>query len=210
MRSGSTKLIWKGENISFYRDQLENFLSKLTIECNFCLDIGGSAWEIGNRLRSLICKEYLIMDNEAEKELSKKWRKPDIVWDINDSLGDMHDFGKYKEHFDVILMLEVVEYIWDLPQTFRNIHWLLGDGGKLYFSAPFIYPIHNPTEIDYVRVTANGIGKILQKTGFSKWEIIPRYAKNPDLLMAFFQSDGMHPAKFEEHGITGFIVTATK
>ena len=113
----------KKENIiSFYRDQLEDHLSRLTIKADKVLDIGGSAWEIGNRLKGLFCKEYLILDNGAEKELSTKWRKPDIIWDINDSLG-IDDFRGYGEHFDCILMLEVVEYIWDLPQAFRNFHW---------------------------------------------------------------------------------------
>jgi len=196
--------------LSFYREQLSEYLSKLTIKEDRVLDVGGAANPVKNQVKKYNVKEYMILDNKAEQDLSEEWHIPDIVWNIDLDISKCYELENYKNYFDQIYMLEVMEYLKNPYQAFKNIYTLLKPRGIFIFSAPFIYPLHSPKEIDYTRYTKSKIISLLDDTGFTLLNLYPRMAKNPQLLKEFFIKEGMHMAKGEDHGIIGWIGEAIK
>jgi len=185
------------------RIQLEEYLKNLDVEEIGILDIGGSANPVKGRTKSWKVHNYKILDNSLEKEWHDKWRKPDIVADINRYVDN-------NDRFDLIFMLEVMEYIWNPVIAIDNCCRFLRAGGRLIMSSHFIYPVHNPKEHDYLRLTKKGLIKMFKVAGFRKWKFIPRTARNPQLLNTFYSNEGMRSAKGEDHSITGHIAEVTK
>lgn len=189
---------------------MEAWLKTIEVDCERCLDIGGSGYPISTpgRLKSFKAKEYKILDNNAEKPYKNKdWSKPDIVCDIQDDLGINNRW--MSGYFDVIFMLEVAEYLYNPLAAFRNIFQLLGGGGVVYSSFPFIYPHHRPIALDCLRYTEQGVITLLERAGFKKVKIIPRVAtKGQEDLLKFWKSEGYHCATNSTH--TGYLVEAHK
>lgn len=190
------------------RQQLEDYLKTIDIKCDSCLDVGGSAGPIKDRLKSFNCNNYKIMDNNNEKKLHEKWLEPDFVWDINEKMwiSDIDRFGTY----DVIFMIEVFEYLYDPMMVFRNIHKLLNTGGKFYFSCHFVYPVHQKIEDDNLRITRAGVIDLLERTGFKGWKITPRLAENSGLLYQFYSQERMRAAHQYDHREIGYLVEVRK
>ncbi len=67
---------------------------------------------------------------------------------------------------DVVLLLEVIEHLSDPDKALAEAYHSLKAGGKLYISAPFLYPIHDAPH-DYRRYTIYGLRTVLAKHGFS-------------------------------------------
>jgi SAM-dependent methyltransferase len=147
------------------RQQLELWLKNQDIDYDKVLDIGGCQLPLQGRTKSWNVKEYLFMDLEQPHEGNQK---PDIIWDINKDLRDLYPLMifEYIDYFDAIFMLEVLEYVWDPVIAIRNCGEMLKKGGKLYLSMHFLYPIHKPIGIDYLRYTPDGITKVLTECGF--------------------------------------------
>jgi len=196
---------------SYYRIQLEDYLKTLDVKVDSVLDIGGSAYPVKNRVKSFEANEYKILDNELERPYKEKWTKPDIVFDLNDYGINNDNLMGYVNHFDLIFCLEVAEYIFDPVNFLHNIYLLLKPKGRVIISLPTIYPVHNLYQNDFLRYTEFGIRKLCENAGLKIDKLIPRYAKNPDLLMAFYSNEQMRPAKeYDKHNCVGFIVECTK
>jgi len=187
--------------MSFFRTQLEDWLKTIDVKANRVLDIGGGANPVKGRTRSWKVKEYMILDNEAERMRVK----PDLTGDMNKHTA----YHNVWPAWDVIFMLEVMEYIYMPYIALVNVFLMLAPNGIAYISFPFVYPWHEPKEIDYLRYTSQGVKKLLEVAGFSKWNIKPRIDKS-GLLEQFYHADGMHPAKRERHDVTGWLVEAKK
>lgn len=120
---------------------------------------------------------------------------------------------KYKENFDVIFMLEVLEYIWNPYQCFNNINSLLRKDGICYFSVHFLYPVHNPVDQDYMRYTPRGVEKLLEETEFEIEEMKPRKISNNGMksYVNLISDEKMRPAKvYDEHRWSGCLVKCKK
>ena len=174
--------------MSFFRDQLENYLMGLEIKANRVLDIGGGSNPVKTRVKSWDVKEYKILDNKLE-----------VCKDVPDYNVDMNKpiLYNYDMDFDMIFCLEVFEYIFNPIQALDNIYRLLVKGGVAYISFPLLYPIHEPAGHDFLRYTEEGVEKLLKETGFSRWDKVIRYAK-PDsqyFLNEFYKIEGMHCRK---------------
>lgn len=192
--------------MSYYREQLESWLSLIDVSAHSVLDIGGSANPVSKRVGSFNVKESHILDNNNEVDFHDKWSKPDILWDLNETLSNPN----YKYKYDVIFCLEVFEYIYNPVTALKNILFLLKKGGEAYISFPFVYPHHNPVESDSLRYTEFGVNKLLKVTGFSEWLTATRVDKSGK-LQEFYAADGMRPAKeYTDHSVTGFLILATK
>lgn len=188
--------------MSYYRDQLEDWLSKLEVDAYRVLDIGGGANSVKGRVKSWKVKEYYILDNKQE---SMK-EAVDIYGDINYPIPQ--DLRNAAIANDAIFCLEVFEYIWNPVQALMNIHDLLKPGGTLYITFPFVYPIHQPVLNDYLRYTRSGIYKLLSETGFDLHTIdVQERVDRSNVLRSFYQADGMHPAKGFNHSVTGYLVS---
>ncbi|MAF96601.1 MAG: hypothetical protein CMM60_12715 [Rhodospirillaceae bacterium] len=81
-------------------------------------------------------------------------RGPDIVGDISD-----HDFGG--QRFGAVVMAEVLEHIRTPEKAIQAAHAVLGPGGVLILSTPFIFPIHDRPH-DYYRFTRYGLEWLLR------------------------------------------------
>lgn len=195
--------------MSFYRTELENYLKTLHIRAHRVLDIGGSANPVINRVKTWNVEDYRILDSNLEKEYQSEWTDANISASI-----EVKDIWKYVKRqvgaeFGYIFCLEVMEYVIDPMAVLENIYALLYKNGEVIITFPFVYPMHEPKEMDSLRYTKYGVERLLKNAGFSEWKIIPRHAKN-ELLMQYYMSDGMHPAKGIGHDITGWIVEAKK
>jgi SAM-dependent methyltransferase len=179
------------------RVQLESWLSTLDIDYDKVLDIGGCQLPCQGRTKSWNVNEYLFLDLE-QPHIEKV--KPDIIADINHAFiytsqkaGTEYVDRKYLEYFDAIFMLEVLEYVWNPAYAFLNCSELLKDGGKLYLSFHFMYPYHNPAEVDYLRYTPNGIDRLLEENGFKTIDFKPR-TLSPEAYESYvktYLTDGM-------------------
>ena len=188
-----------GVFLSEFRNQLESYLKELDIKANRILDIGGGANPVKSRVKSWKVKHYEIWDSKLEQPKAK-------VKEFD--LDDLYSFDdKELEKFDIVFCLEVFEYIICPQIAMENICALTKE--KAYITFPFVYPYHQPVQNDYLRYTQRGVEKLLEGTGFKTWKITKRIDKS-NLLQAFYQSDGMHPAKGFQHDTTGFIVEAEK
>ena len=63
---------------SFYRNQLERFLSELEINTDSLLDIGGSDLPITTRLKSCQTKRYVIIDTEKPQDENIEFYQVDL------------------------------------------------------------------------------------------------------------------------------------
>lgn len=196
--------------MSYYRDQLESWLKEIDVCAPRVFDIGGGAKPIFTRVRSWEVEDYRIFDNEAEEPKIENPKGIRIAYKKMDICESMDDIFDHDNQADIAFCLEVMEYIWDPVAALHTIAGMIKQHGHLYISFPFVYPIHNPPGIDYMRYTEEGARKILEMTGFEVLEVRPRLARNPQALRAFYASDGMHPRRDGTVDHTGYLVTCKK
>jgi SAM-dependent methyltransferase len=184
--------------MSYYRNQLNDYLQDINIKCDRVLDIGAGDNLARERLQAIKCDKYITLDIDEKYD-------PDHIRDLNRPMNIA------EEQFDIIFCLEVFEYIWNPVQAHQTIYKLLKKKGTAYISYPFVYPIHNPPKVDYLRYTREGIDKLLDIAGFSSWVISSRVAtKGKEALYAFYKDEGMHPRKGYLHSEIGYIAEITK
>jgi len=173
---------------SYYREQLEIYLSRLEVKAELLYDIGGAQKSAKGRTKTWNVKESICLD------------LPDY---------DLNEPQKHERKADFVLCLEVFEYLIDPLQAMRNIADSLKKGGTAIISYPLVYPLHNEVEFDSLRYTLTGIKRLAGKAGLDVAEIIPRKAKT-ETLVRYYREDGMKMAKGHEHGITGYIIKFVK
>lgn len=219
--------------MSYYREQLEAWISKLEIVGDVVIDVGGSQKPMTKRnIKKWEVKKYLILDNGTYPE--GEGVVPDAFYDINYPLRmsntylgipteEDEDYGQDENGYlweglirpsmaDVVLCFEVMEYVWSPLQAHKNINTLLKDSGVAYISYPTIYPLHNPPGIDYLRYSKNAIEKLLTEAGFSSWEITRRVAtQGARDLGNFYLNEGMRPMRNTDQIYDiGYMVKAYK
>lgn len=172
--------------MSFYREQLESWLSQVDVSKDRILDVGGGQKPIPKRVHSWRVKEYRILDNDSEFTLNYF---ADLNYPLDKNSWDI-------QLFDGVFCLEVMEYIWNPVQAMKNLADCLDPGGVLWISFPTLYPLHNPPGIDFLRYSKNAIEKLLSVSGFQTWEITPRVATlGKSYLFNFYHTEGMRAMK---------------
>lgn len=179
--------------MSYYRQQLEEWLSKLPVKADLVLDVGGEQGNVKGRTWSWDVKDYHVLD------------LPDF------DITRLSDARKYEpKNADVIFCLEVFEYLIRPYEAMETLYILLKEGGKAYVTFAFAYPHHNELEMDSLRYTEPGIRHLAKEIGLKVNNIWYRIDKS-GLLQDFYSADGMHPAKeYNHHNATGFIVEFEK
>lgn len=184
--------------MSYYREVLEKWLSKIDVDADKVLDIGGGEKPITERVHSWKVNEYRVLDNDPKF-------KPDILQDMNLPLNDVTTF-------DVIFCLEVAEYIYNPVQLHGSLSDLLSKDGILYISYPTIYPTHNPEEFDYLRYSKRAIEKYMALFNLGIEEIIPRKTTvGTEGLWTFYSKEkthALHKSELPFH--MGYLVKAIK
>lgn len=74
----------------------------------------------------------------------------------------------FKEKYDIVLCLNVLEHVFDYQQAINNIHKALKQGGTAVISVPAFYPWHSQPN-DFWRFSEYALGQML--AAFSKIEI---------------------------------------
>jgi len=199
---------------SISREQLESWVKNIELPANSnVLDIGGSQLPVSKRLGDKgEGSKFTILDLEVPHICEKE---PDICFDLNDEYYNDEEgcnfqkYKKYVEYFDIAFALEISEYLWNPFQALKNISFFLKEGGLLYISFHFVYPVHNPPDEDCLRYTPLGAKKLLENAGFKIMEETPRIAEQPDLLRVFYSNERMRPSKiWINHSQVGSLIKA--
>lgn len=173
--------------MSFYRQQLEQWLSQLDVKADYVIDVGGAQGYVKDRVKSWDVKKYEVFD---------------LPNDIQDEQPG--------ENADIVFCLEVFEYLIRPAEALVNIADSLRKGGRAYITFAFIYPHHNELQNEGLRYTHHSILRLADYAGLlvSKMD----YRIDPSgKLVDFYNTDGMRVAKeYFNHNVTGFIVEMTK
>lgn len=182
--------------MSYYRQQLEDWLKTLDVKADVVLDIGGAQNPVKGRTRSWEVKNYEILDlPEFDiEDFDERWEKHKSIF----------------KKADLIFCLEVFEYLLYPSEAMININWLMKNKAKAYITFAFAYPHHNELEKDSLRYTEFGIKRLANSVGLKVNNIWYRRDKS-GLLKFFYATDGMRAAKeYPHHDVTGFICELTK
>lgn len=201
---------------SYSRQQLEAWLKGIRAHGNV-LDVGGSQNPVGSRLGGMEPEtRFTILDLERPHEVK---RAADIMCDLNlpfDTSEWVRNAPKYNKRdesqiawaFDQAFCLEVSEYWWNPYQALKNIHMLLKKDATLYISFQFLYPVHKPTEQDFLRYTDFGAVKLLHEAGFNLVDISYRRTVAAHIV-PFYSAEGMKMAPgYVDHEVVGSLITA--
>ena len=189
---------------SSYRNSLDSWLSQLDVKADRVLDIGGSQLPAKGRTKSWEVREYMIADLPEPHVGSPK---PDAMLDLN--LPYTKEFKQQCIKFDILLCLEVFDYVWNPKNAFEYLEMFLNTGGSAWVSFPSIYPLHQPIEDDALRYMPGGIKKLADSVGLTIKQWIPRRAETNAIYQGFI-TERMRCAKGEDHNIIGWIVEFTK
>ena len=185
--------------MSWYREQLEDWLKTRDVQANIVFDIGGKQGEVKNRVKSWDVNKYEVLDLpefDIEKKTLGGSRVSHIATRVNKA--------------DIIFCLEVFEYLIDPLAALANIKYMLKPAGKAYITFAFVYPHHNELDMDSIRFTETGIRRMAKRIGISLTQIWYREDKS-GLLQSFYSADGMHPSKeYPHHNVAGFIAEFIK
>ena len=188
------------------RKQLEDWLGKIDVKADRVLDVGGSQLPIKSRVKSWDVEDYKILDLGEPHQ----GERPDIVWDLNNQFHSTPQSND--EVFDTAFCIEVAEYWYNPLSALQYINMLLKQGGLLYISFHFIYPIHKPSGEDCLRYTEFGVRKLLDQAGFEIEEFKLRiFEQGSQNLGIAFGTEGMRPDKdYDKHHAQGYLIRARK
>lgn len=189
--------------MSKYKDQLKYHFEDMELKASKILSVGGQE-DDKNYFAKVDCDEFIVLDNNRD-------HNPQILFDMNRSLQGDGSFDideKYMEYFDVALVLNLWEYIYDPLQGLRNLADMIKPGGRLITNFPFIYPVHNPPGQDFMRYTPEGAEKLLTMAGFKI--VAHDHIVGNILLKTYYQMDGLKARGGFDHTVIGSIIEATK
>ena len=189
--------------MSFYKEQLVSWLKEKDFESGRVLSIG--CQEDDRRyFKSFKCKEYLTLDSNKEF-------KPDFVFDIEAKNFLFYYSIQDEKLYDDIFTFELWEYLKNPIVALCNCAEMLKKGGRLWISAPFIYPVHEIMEDDMLRYTESFWRKVLPEIGFKIIEYKTRNWYNQTGYWQSISADRMRPSKrFRHHNATGHLIIAEK
>jgi len=102
------------------------------------LDIGQSL-RLHSKTAKSVCHNYKTLDINRFKEY------PDYLADICDPMV-LEVIG---DRFDFVTCFSLLEHTYQPFLACENLVGLVRKGGKIYGSAPFLYPRHAPTDLSY-------------------------------------------------------------
>lgn len=108
--------------------------------------------------------EYIGVDLENGFQYHKT-RQPDLTWD-----GICLPFPNNK--FGTVILTEVLEHVPNPNVTLQETHRVLQKGGLLFFTVPFLWPLHDVPN-DEFRYTPFALKRLLQDAGYDDIVIKP-------------------------------------
>lgn len=190
---------------SKYRVQVNDWLKRQSFKADQVLDVGGGEGR-SDKLAHVEANRYLVLDNNLDT-------KPDFVHDLNEFAHPEEVFAiERNSRFDLIFCMHVFEYIWQPYNAIANLYSWLRPGGTLVINFPFLYPLHNPVGIDYLRYTNEWVKKMFsERFKFSSVEIeIIQATDGVGNLIEFYSAERMHRRHDDSWRQIGCIVRAVK
>lgn len=92
---------------------------------------------------------------------SNEFIQSDVVKEYGHRIVDVTKM-KFRNEFDIILCLNVLEHVFDFKKGIDNIYLALKKGGKAVIILPVFYPLHDEP-YDYWRFTEHSLRKLLGK-----------------------------------------------
>ncbi len=140
-----------------HRYLLNKSLNQIASELNkdeIILDIGCGEMPYKNNFRSVkyIGLDILVSGRAQTRKKPSVWFDGRIIPFSNDSCS-------------IVLMTEVIEHIHNPKELFTNINRVLSPNGKLIFTVPYFWPIHEPP-YDFYRYTQYGLKNLLESNSF--------------------------------------------
>jgi len=117
----------------------------------------GKVLEIG--CGNLNYKQYIKFKDYKTLDVNSKIRV--------DFYEDIHKTTLSSNSFDTILMVEVLEHLYNPFEAVKQIHRVLKQGGYVIATTPFIYPYHGEPH-DYFRYTKYGLKEIFKNFSETK------------------------------------------
>lgn len=124
-------------------------------------------------LQSGNIESYIGIDLEHSEYHNKVI--PDMYW-------DGYSIPLEDNSMDWVIATEFLEHYYDTDAILKEIYRILKPGGRIFFSVPFIYSLHEVPH-DHHRFTPYALGKHFTDTGFSSHEIFPRGGFNYSLII---------------------------
>jgi len=192
---------------SIYRESLEKWLRELDISSEWAIDVGGAQQSLPKRVKSWDVKNYLIADLPNPHRANEKI---DIEIDLNKCNRTNKSLMNYKGMADRVFCFEVFEYIYNPMFAMESLSFMLKKGGKLYLSAPFYYPVHEPIEDDCLRYTEQGLKKLAELNKLQHIKTDYRLANGNGLLQAISDNRLKASKAHQNHNVLGFIMEFEK
>lgn len=174
--------------MSWYREQLEQYLGNLDVVGQKAYDVGGAQNPVLSRCKKWEVAEYKILDLPG--------------YDLDQPHGGDADG-------DWVFCLEVFEYLLSPRTAMHNIAGLLKPGGRAVISAPLVYPVHAEVPLDSLRYTERGLARMAAGAGLEVAKVTYRRTAG-DELTRYYKRDGMKAARGQDHEVTGYIMELTK
>lgn len=185
--------------MSAFKQQLIDILKTKSLEGEKILSIG--AQDDDHRyFKEIKCKEWITLDVDPQYN-------PGIFFDMNKPQHNEVDTD-YLGAFDIVLALNLWEYIYDPVIAHSNIHCFLKNGGTYIANYPFVYGVHPPRGTDYLRYTEDAVEKLLVVSGLTLTE--KKTIHGNELLHDFYSLDEMRVRKDYDHSIIGSFIMAKK
>lgn len=90
---------------------------------------------------------------------------PDLLWDGS-------AIGLRSGSIDIAFATEVLEHVPDPSPVLAEVHRVLRPGGRLVFTVPFLWPLHDVPNDEY-RYTPFALERVLRAAGFDELEMRP-------------------------------------
>jgi hypothetical protein len=218
---------------SYQREQLDNYFSELEINGDRILDIGGGQspiyWKDGtteySKFKTCKCNIFDVLDvenpiyleqsfleNTSEEAKNKLVHSPTILFDMNNSTNTLSFNEKtiVGKGYDIVFCIAMNIFIWNTVQFVKNLNYFTKLNGVLYITNYFIQPVVKPIDADILRLTRNGIIKLLDIGGFEIEDIKPLNAKNEGITKMYDGQLMRYAKGYEYHNEVGQFIKAKK
>lgn len=172
---------------SLYRQAVNEYLKNRSYKADQVLDVGGGDTSI-TKFTTIEANRIVVLDADPQY-------KPAFVHDLNNFSHPEQIFASERNpRFDLIFCMHVFEYIWNPYVAMANLHNWLPENGRLVVNFPFLYPLHNPVGIDYLRYTHEWVQKMFHEVyKFKDINVTILQASRGDSdLMRFWSNEQMH------------------
>ena len=147
--------------------QKYSILRILQIEKVKELELEGDLLDVGSRPSPNNISNFNKNSNITYLNKFEPSTKKNLSIDLEKKIEDEN--GK---KYDVVLLMNVLEHIFNFQNCIDICHIQLKNNGKLYGSTPFYFRVH-PSPNDYFRFTDEALKEILLKSGFKDIAIYP-------------------------------------